>query len=336
MIPRERNAVCGRITTKQTQYCAILLLNVGPARCAISNVGHALCTNWGHIVRRQILISAIAFGALIAPAMSADLAAYKAPPVPVCFWCGWYVGGNVGGTWMEDTNVQTGSTPVSSAATFAPEAIVAASLASNSLGSNKAGFIGGGQIGYNWQYGNLLYGLETDIQGLSNGNNGSAITVNSGVPGFPTEAFTSTTAVSKSVNYLGTFRGRLGFLLSPSTIIYGTGGLAYGGVHAATSITQSDSGILPGPVTAAYSTAGSISQTRAGWTLGGGVEMQLWGTRWTGKAEYLYYDLGSVGYFMPNLVANAPGFPASTWVASAASSARFTGNIARVGLNYKF
>jgi outer membrane immunogenic protein len=286
---------------------------------------------------RQLLLSTIVFGALIAPAMSADLAAYyKAPPAPVCFWCGWYVGGNVGGTWMEDTNVQTGSTPVSAAATFAPEATVAAALASNSLGSNKAGFIGGGQIGYNWQYGSLLYGLETDIQGLSNGNNGSAITVNSGVPGFPTEAFTSTTAVSKSVDYLGTFRGRLGFLLSPSTLIYGTGGLAYGGVHAATSITQSDSGILPGPVTAAYSSAGSISQTRAGWTLGGGVEMQLWGTRWTGKAEYLYYDLGSVGYFMPNLVANAPGFTSPTWVATAASSARFTGNIARFGLNYKF
>jgi outer membrane immunogenic protein len=286
---------------------------------------------------KRFLLTTAAFVALAVPAMAADLPVYKATPVaPACFWCGWYVGGNVGGTWAQDTNVTSGSTPISAAATFAPEAVVAAALASNNVGGKQTGFIGGGQIGYNWQLNNLVVGVETDIQGLSNGSNSHAITSASGIAGFPTEAFTSTTAVSKSVNYLGTYRGRFGFLLSPSTMIYGTGGLAYGGVHAATSITQSDSGILPGGVTAAYSTAGSISQTGAGWTLGGGVEMQLWGTRWTGKAEYLYYDLGSVGYFMPNLVANAPGFTSPTWVASAASSVRFTGNIARVGLNYKF
>jgi hypothetical protein len=113
--------------------------------------------NWGYALRRQLVLSAFAFGALIAPAMSADLAPYyKAPPVPACFWCGWYVGGNVGGTWMEDTGVQTGSTPISAAATFAPEAVVASALASNNLGSNKAGFIGGGQIGYNWVFGNYV------------------------------------------------------------------------------------------------------------------------------------------------------------------------------------
>jgi outer membrane immunogenic protein len=309
----------------------------GPRALRNYDVGPRTLKNGGNALRRQLVLCAFAFGAFIAPAMSADLGAYyKAPPVPACFWCGWYVGGNVGGTWMEDTGVQTGSTPISAAATFAPEAVVASALASNNLGSNKAGFIGGGQIGYNWVFGNYVAGLETDIQGLSNGNNGTALTVGSGVPGFPTEAFTSTTAVSKSVDYLGTFRGRLGMLLGPGTLIYGTGGLAYGGVHAATSVTQSDSGIGAGLVTAAYSSAGSFSQTRAGWTLGGGVEMQLWGSRWTGKAEYLYYDLGSVGYFMPNLVANAPGFASPTWVASAASSARFTGNIARLGLNYKF
>jgi outer membrane immunogenic protein len=121
------------------------------------------------------------------------------------------VGGNIGGTWAEDAGVSTGSTPISAAAGFAPEATVAAALASNNIGGKQTGFIGGGQIGYNWQYGSFLYGLESDIQGLSNGNNGSAITVSSGVPGFPTEAFTSTTAVSKSVHYLGTFRGPLAF-----------------------------------------------------------------------------------------------------------------------------
>jgi outer membrane immunogenic protein len=177
--------------------------------------------------------------------------------------------------------------------------------------------------------------VEADIQGLSNSNGGGAVTVTSGVPGFPTEAFSSTTAVSKHVDYLGTVRGRFGVLLNANTLLYGTGGLAYGGVHAATSITQTDSGILPGPASVTYASAASANTTRAGWTAGVGAEMRLW-DRWTGKLEYLYYDLGSVSYGLPNLVANVPGFAAPTWTASAASSAHFAGNIVRVGLNYKF
>jgi outer membrane immunogenic protein len=62
--------------------------------------------------------------------------------------------------------------------------------------------------------------------------------------------------------------------------------------------------------------------------------MRLW-DRWTGKLEYLYYDLGTVSYSLPNLVASVPS-ASPAWTASAASSARFNGNIVRVGLNYKF
>jgi outer membrane immunogenic protein len=290
---------------------------------------------------KRFLLTTAAFGLLTGPVLAADRPVYKAPaPVAVCFWCGWYVGGNVGGTWARDTSVTTGSTPLQSAGTgifgFAPEAALAAALASNNIGGKQSGFIGGGQIGYNFQLAPaFVAGFEADIQGLSHGNGGSAITVTSGVPGFPSEALTSTTAVSKHVDYLGTVRGRVGVLLNSSTLLYGTGGLAYGGVHAATSITQTDTGILPGPVSVTYGSAGAVNTTRAGWTAGVGAEMRLW-DRWTGKLEYLYYDLGSVSYGLPNLVANVPTFPAPTWTASAASSTHFAGNIVRVGLNYKF
>jgi outer membrane immunogenic protein len=290
---------------------------------------------------KKFLLTTAALGLLAGPALAADLPVYKAPPAaPVCFWCGWYIGGNVGGTWAQDSNVTTAAAPVQAAGTgiftFGPEAAVAAALASNNSGGKQSGFIGGGQIGYNLQLAPAwVAGFEADIQGLSNSNGGSAITVTSPVPGFPSEAFTSTTAVSKHVDYLGTVRGRFGVLLNSNTLLYGTGGLAYGGVHAATAITQTDTGILPGPVSANYTSAAAINTTRAGWTAGVGAEMRLW-DRWTGKLEYLYYDLGSVSYGLPNLVANAPTFPAPTWTASAASSARFNGNIVRVGLNYKF
>jgi outer membrane immunogenic protein len=289
-------------------------------------------------MKNRILLSAILSGALLSPVMAADLApVYKAAPVPVCFWCGWYAGVNVGAAWAQDTTVQTTGAPAGAAPTFGPEAAVAAALASTSLGSKQSGFIGGGQVGYNWLYGAWLYGVETDIQGLTKDLTSSTATSTSGVPGFPTEFFTSTTSVSKSLDYFGTLRARFGYLLTPGLLVYGTGGLAYGGVHASTAIAQSDTGIVGGggPVTAAYGSSASISQTRAGWTAGGGAEMQL-GPRWTAKAEYLYYDLGSVSYALPGLVANAPTFPAPTWVAAAQSTAKFNGSIARLGLNYKF
>lgn len=286
-------------------------------------------------MEKRIVVAALLCGTLLSPAMAADLAPiYKAPPAPVCFWCGWYAGVNVGASWAQDTAVQTAGGSVSAVPTFESEAAIAGSLATSSQGSKQSGFIGGGQVGYNWQYASWVYGAETDIQGLTKDQTGSTITTTSGVPAFPTEAFTSTTVVSKSLDYFGTLRARFGYLLTPGFLVYGTAGLAYGGVHASTSISQADTGIL-GALTAAYGSTASISQTRAGWTAGAGVEMQL-GPRWTAKAEYLYYDLGSVSYALPNLVANVPTFPSPTWVAAAQSTANFNGNIVRLGLNYKF
>jgi outer membrane immunogenic protein len=290
----------------------------------------------GDYMRKYIALSTVALGALLGPAMAADLAPiYKAPPAPVCFWCGWYAGVNVGAHWAQDTTVQTTGVAVGAAPTFGPEAAVAAGLATTGLGAKQSGFIGGGQVGYNWQAASWVYGAEADIQGLTRDVNGSVATVTSGVPGFPSEAFTSTTSVTKSLDYFGTLRARFGYLLTPGFLVYGTAGLAYGGVHATTSISQADAGILGGPPVVGYGSSASISQTRAGWTAGGGVEMQL-GPRWTAKAEYLYYDLGSVSYGLPNLVGNAPPFAVPTWVASAQSTAKFNGDIVRLGLNYKF
>ncbi len=282
---------------------------------------------------RRVVLSAVLSGTLLSSGTAADLL-YKAPPAPVCFWCGWYAGVNVGAAWAQDPSVQTSGGVVSAATTFGPEAAVAAGLASTSLGSKQSGFIGGGQVGYNWQAASWVYGVETDIQGLTKDLTSTTATVNSGVPGFPLETFTSTTSVSKSLDYFGTLRARLGFLLTPGFLLYGAAGLAYGGVHASTAISQTDTGIA-GAFSTAYGSAASISQTRAGWTAGGGVEMQL-GPRWTAKVEYLYYDLGSVSYALPNLVANVAVLPAPIWVTGAQSTANFNGNIVRLGLNYKF
>ena len=109
---------------------------------------------------------------------------------------------------------------------------MAASLANNNIGGKQSGFFGGGQIGYNLQLAPAwIAGVEADIQGISNGNGGGAVTVTSGVPGFG--GLHLDKAVSKHVDYLGTVRGRFGVLLNANTLLYGTGGLAYGAVHTA-------------------------------------------------------------------------------------------------------
>ena len=291
-------------------------------------------------MKRHLILSALAFGALLGPAMAADLAPV-APPPPACNWCGWYVGVNAGGVWSQDTTVQTVGTPVAgnTVVLFTAKSIVAANLATTSLGSKQSGFIGGGQFGYNTQYYSWVGGFEADLQGLAGSRNSASATSTSGVPGFPTEMFTSTTTASKSLDYLGTIRARVGYLATPGFLVYGTAGMAYGGVHASTTISQVDNGIIgfAGPESAASAASGSVTGIRAGWTAGAGVEMQLW-SRWTAKAEYLYYDLGTARYGLSNLVATSPSFALAgpSWIVAEQSSARFNGSMARLGLNYKF
>jgi outer membrane immunogenic protein len=130
----------------------------------------------------------------------------------------------------------------------------------------------------------------------------------------------------------------LGFLLGPTFLAYGTGGLAYGGVKASTSIVQTNNDCSFTPDVCIQSTAaaaGAISQTRIGWTAGAGAEW-LFAPQWSAKVEYLYYDLGSVTF------ANAPlvtGFGTFTGIGGPAivnstTTADFRGNIVRIGVNY--
>ena len=95
---------------------------------------------------------------------------------------------------------------------------------------------------------------------------------------------------SSEVDWLGTVRGRMGFLATPAMLIYGTGGLAYGSVSSDFVMTQSHA------VSNTFgSLAASLSDTRAGWTVGAGFEW-LFAPNWTARVEYLYYDLGDVTY----------------------------------------
>jgi outer membrane immunogenic protein len=292
---------------------------------------------------KKSLLTTAAFAVLAMPAMAADMDAAPAPiPVPVCIWCGFYLGVNAGGSWSDNNSVAVNSALtqnfVPGAASFG--AASAAGASGNVPIGGRSGFIGGGQIGYNWQVAPAwVAGFETDIQGIT-GNGNGAVTNSVGpfAVGLVPEVVTTSIASSSHLDYLGTVRGRLGYLFTPTFLLYGTGGLAYGGVKASTAVSQSNNDCVFAPgacFQGSTAAAGSFSQMRAGWTAGAGLEW-MFATKWSAKVEYLRYDLGSVTFADGALVTTSGTVPLAGGpaVVSATSHAKFSGEIARAGLNY--
>jgi outer membrane immunogenic protein len=122
------------------------------------------------------------------------------------------------------------------------------------------------------------------------------------------------------MDWFGTVRLRAGYAID-RTLIYATGGLIYGDVKNSSVTTYTVTG------NPQHIYTGSSSGTRAGWTLGGGVEYAFT-NNWTAKLEGLCFDMGKQSYTAFPLAANAP------FVVNHSSD--LTGGIVRVGLNYKF
>jgi outer membrane immunogenic protein len=264
-------------------------------------------------------------------AFAADMPvkAMKAPPPVYLGWTGWYVGVNAGyidsvGRTNTDATIVTTST--------AANAVDMVTAATNQFNNGPNGFLGGAQAGYNYQFSpSFVAGVEADIQGTSLSRDFSA-TVAAGQPFSP--SWVTTTNVSNRLDYLGTLRGRVGVTPTPNLLIYSTGGLAYGGVRSSTQIAFNNTGVGVPPGTS----SGSLSDTRFGWTAGGGFEW-MFSPNWTAKLEYLYYDLGSASYATGGFAAdvgptNFPGFGIDS--IATRTTTRFEGNIVRVGVNYKF
>jgi outer membrane immunogenic protein len=227
--------------------------------------------------------------AAMSGAQAADLpmkAARVMPaPMPVASWDGFYVGLN-GGFALQTAQSGYGN-PADG----------------DGQGGGKVGFIGGGQIGYNWQVSPMwVLGVEADISGLTG-------KVTQG----PEFNNTKGNGLEASINWLSTFRGRVGWLMHPDTMLYATGGLAVGGIKNSWNPNGLNAGCC-GPTK-------SVSKTKTGWVAGGGIE-HMFMRNWTIGVEALYVDLG-------NTSANSatPG-KSSTFKNSAV--------IGRLKLNYKF
>lgn len=286
---------------------------------------------------RRILLASAGAMALAGPALAADLLRAPPPPPPPPpppMWTGLFVGLNAGYTWTSSTSVDTQTADVfgNPGLVGGPQfGVTSAALATTNVPVNTNGFIGGGQWGYNYQFGtSWVAGFESDIQGIASGNhsvNEFSQAVASGFPGFPIDQNVS---AHKSFGFLATDRVRLGFLVTPTLLLYGTGGLAYGTADMSTSITQivANAPAIPNP----YSSFGNFDHVLAGWTAGGGLEW-LFAPNWSVKVEYLYYDLGSVSYTMSPLV-NFNTTPDVFTLGAPTAHTRFNGNIVRAGIDY--
>jgi outer membrane immunogenic protein len=224
-------------------------------------------------------------------------------------WDGWYLGisggwggghgSQSGGILQLPSACSSGSHPSTITIGSSTTIICISNIADGSY--NLSGGLVGGTVGYNWENGRYVFGLEgdgswADIRG-------------SGTCGFPPGGGPSH-ACGGSIDALGTVRARLGYDLGPviptftSILAYATGGLAVGDIHAWDSL---------------FGTSGD--KTVAGWTVGGGFEAML-NANWSVKLEYLHVDFGNPAVF--------------TAIPPNPEHVSTTADIVRVGLNYHF
>src|SRR5262245_6326843 len=232
---------------------------------------------------KSLLLAGAALAATIAAASAAaaaDLARpiFKAPPAaaPAAGWTGFYLGVNAGyGTGRNPTCIGE----------YSPFPTV------NNFSTTKlspAGFIGGGQVGYKWQWTpSWVVGVETDFQGSLQKDTSCSFV-----------CFSDQINTSQKLTWFGTTRGVLGWAQG-SHLWYVTGGLAYGKVRSESEEFEVD---LESPPNGAVVTSGRALAIKTGWTVGGGVETRLWNSNWSAKLEYLYMDLGRTSY---DLIATA-------------------------------
>ena len=244
-------------------------------------------------MKKLWLIAVAGLALSTSAAFAADLGQplYKAPPPPPPppSWTGFYIGANGGWGFNRDTGEL-----------FCEVAACRDAPIGSIVKPN--GGLAGGQIGYNWQSGNIVvYGIEADIQWADIKDTASV---------FTGPALVDTYTASNKLDWFGTVRGRLGITPWNQALIYVTGGLIYGQEKVAASL-ESPPGVF---------SVNSDSTTRTGGTVGVGVEY-LFTPNFSGKIEGLWYDMGSKDLFLTS---------------TQTSHFHFEGAIVRAGLNWKF
>jgi outer membrane immunogenic protein len=237
-------------------------------------------------------LAALALAVSLQPTRAADLPGMpvKAPyATPVYNWYGFYIGGHIGYGW--------GSDPITFSGATGTLALIGAPP---SIADDARGLIGGLQWGSNYQFGSWVLGIDSDFSW--------------------TDIHSSQTITTARVNFgdqklewLSTTRGRVGYLIQPNLLIFGSGGVADGRTKVSVSNTVAGIGAF-----------GNASENRWGWAAGAGIEY-AWDT-WLLRLEYLHYDLGDLNFTYRDTIG----------AGTLTSSTRFAGDIVRGAISYKF
>jgi outer membrane immunogenic protein len=246
---------------------------------------------------KKFLLSTVGLIALgmAAPASAADMAVKAPPPAPapIFSWTGFYVGGNIGGAWANNDWTD--------------------SLFLTNFNNNRGVFIGGGQIGGNYQIGQFVIGGEWDFDWAANNNNSAGVII----PGV------GNIAITNNDRWITTVAARFGWAIN-NWLIYGKAGGGWVG---------SNNFMVTNLTTGASFTCGTFSNfdchnSTGGWLVGAGFEYAIT-NNWTVKAEYDYLGLENRTFVVP---AGAPFLAGDTFTSNHNRNVQMV----KVGFNYLF
>jgi outer membrane immunogenic protein len=249
---------------------------------------------------RKVFHATAALSALLATSMAANAADVYArpryaPPPPVYApppfsWTGFYVGGNIGGAWANRDVTDT-------------------FLGVNfNSGNNNGVFIGGVQLGYNWQINYFVLGIEADFDGAANNNNTRTVFT-------PFTPAVGPIQVTSNNRWITTLAARFGVTNGP-WLFYGKAGGGWVG---------NDDFTITSLTTGASITA-SNNNNNSGWLVGVGIEWAFL-PNWSAKVEYNHLGLDDRTFIVP---AGSPFLPGDTFTRSRDI------NLVKVGINYRF
>jgi outer membrane immunogenic protein len=224
------------------------------------------------------------------------------PPPPIFTWTGVYVGAQIGYAWGTGNFNDTGFDPITR------------TFISGTLANNPNGVIGGAHLGYQFQFDESVLGINPLVLGIEGSVDGTSLT-NTAMVTFPVAFQGGTLTAQTSADVQGSIRGKIGIAWD-RLLIYGTGGVAFGGFS--TDFVLVDTRF---PIFATANT----SSTRVGWTAGGGIQYAVVNNWWV-FAEYRFTDFGSIRDILF-------GLPAGAFFNG---SRRLEQNEVQVGFSYRF
>jgi outer membrane immunogenic protein len=301
---------------------------------------------------RRIALALLASTSLLglaSVAEAADLAVRKAPPPPppppLWSWTGFYIGAHVGAGWARNEFTTKNEFCLG-------DEFDGFNCENRDRGSHNAiGGLGGVQVGFNWQAGWVLFGIEGQYSWADlKGDHADSTHLAFGeLDGTSFILINAQSRFSTKIKGIGTIAARLGIVSGPQdrTLFYVKGGAAYvkadfkerinGSFLGAFDLDDEEGGfgpIIPLNVNADF----SGSRSKWGWMFGAGVEWGLW-DNWSAKIEYNYLDFGNKDVKSTGTVCvsgNDEGFVSECFSADRNHSIDQTIQVIKFGLNYRF